>query len=248
MITQNLPAANRTVAGVDLLIGDGGREAAGHYPENVEDCVARSLAFALNDGADDGGLLYSVAWQLVTRCNSAGETADRRQPMRDYRRAYRGCGFRYRKWYTAGMDFNEILGWLKRRTRGNVVVVVGDREYGRTHCYAVRRDDVVLDSWNATFDARSGRLTRHKVYGIWVETPATEKLRELLADLDGGTLHRGELMRRVLSQVVLPRKDCPCGVCRDCPEEVEEWSVVCWKCRMKEMFGIRGHGELRKQS
>ena len=154
MITQNLPAANRTVAGVDLLIGDGGREAAGHYPENVEDCVARSLAFALNDGADDGGLLYSVAWQLVTRCNSAGETADRRQPMRDYRRAYRGCGFRYRKWYTAGMDFNEILGWLKRRTRGNVVVVVGDREYGRTHCYAVRRDDVVLDSWNATFDAR----------------------------------------------------------------------------------------------
>ena len=56
MITKNLPAANRTVAGVDLLIGDGGREAAGHYPENVEDCVARSLAFALNDGADDGGL------------------------------------------------------------------------------------------------------------------------------------------------------------------------------------------------
>ena len=103
LITQNLPAANRTVAGVDLLIGDGGREAAGHYPENVEDCVARSLAFALNDGADDGGLLYSVAWQLVTRCNSAGETADYRQPMLDYRRAYRGCGFRYRKWYTAGI-------------------------------------------------------------------------------------------------------------------------------------------------
>ena len=248
MITQNLPAANRTVAGVDLLIGDGGREAAGHYPENVEDCVARSLAFALNDGADDGGLLYSVAWQLVTRCNSAGETADRRQPMRDYRRAYRGCGFRYRKWYTTGMDFNEILGWLKRRTRGNVVVVVGDREYGRSHCYAVRRDDVVLDSWNATFDARNGRLARHKVYGIWVEMPRTEKLRELLADLDGGTLHRSELVRRVLSQVVLPRKDCPCAVCRDCPEEVEEWSVVCWKCRMKGMFGIRGHGQLRKQS
>ena len=248
MITKNLPAANRTVAGVDLLIGDGGREAAGHCPEDVEDCVARALAFALNDGADDGGLVYSVAWQLVTRCNSAGETADCRQPMRDYRRAYRGCGFEYRKWYTAGMDFNEILHWLNRRKRRNVVVVVGDKEFGRSHCYAVRRDDVVLDSWNSIFDARNGRFTRRKVYGIWVETPRTEELRGLLANLDGKKLQRSELLRRVLSQVVLPRKDCPCAVCRDCPEEVEEWSVVCWKCRMKEVFGIRGHGELRKQS
>ena len=171
------PPPTYVVGDVGLLMGDGGRADSGVFADKVMtgkkmgDCAATSLAFALNRGMPDNGLSYMYAHKLLSQYDKVHGDADWGQNLKSVTLAYQDAGF----------EFDVLDGRLSAR---------GLREYRQNadrgmivcwtrHAYALRSDNVIMDSWRSTLNS-NGHLKVMNLRALFHETAQTDAIRAKL--------------------------------------------------------------------